>query len=65
MDRPYGQPQECPTYSLNIKRFGGFSGIGHRIHGDRRQYVPEMTWEYVHVAIDDHSLVAFSRILPD
>jgi transposase InsO family protein len=50
---------------LDIKKLGRFGCVGHRIHGDRRQHVPGMGWEYVHVAIDDHSRIAFSQILPD
>ena len=43
---------------------------GHRITGDRtgqsnqRQNGTAPGWEYVHVAIDDHSRVAFLQILP-
>ena len=55
---------------LDIKKLGRFERIGHRITGDRRgQSSPRgrpqggYGWEYVHVAIDDHSRLAFSQVL--
>ena len=51
---------------IDIKKLGKFSTIGHRITGDRshgRTY--GAGYEFVHVAIDDASRLAFSEILPD
>src|SRR5262249_45262594 len=52
---------------LDIKKLGKFNAIGHRITGDKRQ--PNATrgvgFEFVHVAIDDHSRVATAAIFPD
>jgi transposase InsO family protein len=50
---------------LDIKKLGCIGRIGHRINGDRRTRVAGVGWEFVHVAIDDHSRIAFSRILKD
>jgi transposase InsO family protein len=52
---------------LDIKKLGRFSRIGHRITGDRRgqSNTRGVGWEYVHVAIDDHSRVATAAILPN
>ena len=50
---------------LDIKRLGCICGPGHRVHGDRRRRARGIGWEYLHVAIDDHSRIAFSQILPD
>jgi hypothetical protein len=36
--------------------------VGHRITGDRRKRSPGIGWEFLHVAIDDHSRIAFSAI---
>ncbi|MFB0770138.1 DDE-type integrase/transposase/recombinase, partial [Aeromonas salmonicida] len=44
---------------------GRFRRPGHRVTGDRRQDSRGAGWEYAHVAIDDHSRVAFSALLPD
>lgn len=55
---------------IDIKKLGRFNAIGHRITGDRRGQANQRSngtapgWEYVHVAIDDHSRVAFSQIKP-
>ena len=50
---------------LDIKPLARILRIGHRIHGDRRQIVPGAGYEYAHVAIDDHSRVAYVEVLPD
>jgi transposase InsO family protein len=50
---------------LDIKKLGRFRQPGHRVTGNRRQDSPGAGWEYVHVAIDDHSRVAFSTLHPD
>lgn len=39
------------------------AGVGHRIHGDRRQMRRGIGREYVHVAVDDHSRVAYAEVL--
>jgi transposase InsO family protein len=50
---------------LDIKRLVRIGRVGHRITGDRRSRVKGIGYEFVHVAIDDHSRIAFSQILPD
>ena len=50
---------------LDIKKIGRFHAVGCRITGHRRGRIHRAGWEYVHVAIDDHSRIAFSQILPD
>ncbi|ANB16222.1 Integrase catalytic region [Dokdonella koreensis DS-123] len=50
---------------LDIKKLGRFRRPGHRVAGDRTQASDGAGWEYVHVAIDDHSRVAFSCIRND
>ena len=50
---------------LDIKKLGRIVKIGHRITKDHRDCVNGAGWEYVHVAIDDASRVAYSQVLPD
>lgn len=50
---------------LDIKKLGRFKAIGHRIHGDMSRRTRGSGWEYVHVAIDDHSRIGFSAIHPN
>lgn len=50
---------------LDIKKLGKIGRVGHRIHGDRRTRVTGIGWEYLHVAIDDHSRLTYAEVLPD
>jgi len=49
---------------LDIKPLGRLLRVGHRIHPTRRTSVGA-GWEYVHVAVDDHSRAAYVEVLPD
>jgi len=48
---------------LDVKKLGRFWRPGHRVHGDRQKASPGAGWEFVHVAIDDRSRVAYVEIL--
>jgi transposase InsO family protein len=50
---------------LDIKKLGRIVRPSHRVTGNRRDSVEGAGWEHVHVAIDDHSRIAFSAVLPD
>ena len=50
---------------VDIKPLGRFRQEGHRVHGDRQRHSKGIGWEYVHVAIDDHSRLAYVEVLPD
>ena len=50
---------------FDIKRLARIVKPGHRVHGDRTQETRGAGYEYVHVAIDDHTRLAFAAILPD
>src|SRR5271170_4005887 len=50
---------------FDIKRLARIVKPGHRVHGDRTRETRGAGYEYLHVAIDDHSRIAFSAILPD
>lgn len=52
---------------IDIKKLGKFNRIGHRITGDRagQSNTRGVGWEHLHLAIDDHSRLAYSEILPD
>lgn len=50
---------------LDIKKLGRIGSPGHRVTGDRSSRHRGIGWEYVHLAIDDHSRVAFASIEPD
>jgi len=50
---------------LDIKKIGRFAAVGCRITGHRQGRIHGQGWEYLHVAIDDHSRIAFSDLLPN
>jgi transposase InsO family protein len=65
--RRYERAAPGEILHIDIKKLGKFNRIGHRISGDRtgQSNTRGVGWEYVHLAIDDHSRLAYSEILPD
>ena len=63
--RRYEHPTPGDLLHLDIKKLGRFDRAGHRVTSDRTQRCRGAGWEFVHVAVDDHSRIAFSQILPD
>jgi transposase InsO family protein len=65
--RRYERAAPGEILHIDIKKLGKFSRIGHRVSGDRtgQSKTRGVGWEYVHLAIDDHSRLAYSEILPD
>jgi transposase InsO family protein len=58
---------------VDVKKLGRIAGAGHRMSGDRksqhtrrvRRARGELGWEFVHVAIDDYSRLAYAEVLAD
>jgi hypothetical protein len=50
---------------VDVKRLARIVRVGHRIHGNRSVRVHGAGWEYVDVAVDDHSRVAYTEVLAD
>ena len=65
--RRYEREHPGDLIHIDIKKLGKFNQIGHRITGDRTGQSNNrgVGWEYVHVCIDDHSRVAFAKIMPN
>src|SRR3954471_5748591 len=63
--RRYEREHPGELIHIDIKKLGKFNEIGHRITGDRRGQSNSrgVGWEYVHVCIDDHSRVAFAKVM--
>jgi len=57
--------RERPGELLHIdtKRLGKIGQPGHRVHGDRSVRTRGAGWEFAHVAVDDHSRVAYVQVL--
>ena len=60
----YEWPTPGDLLHLDIKKLARFCTIGHRFL-PRSGSGSALGWEFLHVAIDDHSRIAFSQILPN
>jgi transposase InsO family protein len=60
----YEHAEPGSLFHVDAKRFGRIEGIGHRIHGDRRQRSRGVGWEVVFVCVDDHTRLAYAEVLP-
>lgn len=63
----YEHPRPGDLLHLDMKKLGRIAGLGHRITGragnvNRHQGIG---WEALHIAIDDHSRVAYVELLRD
>jgi transposase InsO family protein len=63
--RRYERQRPGELIHLDIKKLARIERPSHRVTGDRRDLCKGAGWEYVHVAIDDASRIAFARIMPD
>jgi transposase InsO family protein len=65
--RRYERAEPGELLHLDVKKLGRIIKVGHRITGDRQSSStgPAKGWEYLHVAIDDASRVAYAQLLPD
>jgi len=65
----YERPGEL--IHIDTKKLGRIDGIGHRITGDRTRQSSKRGrgegagWEYLHVAIDDASRLAYTALMPN
>lgn len=52
---------------VDTKKLGRFNAVGHRITGDegRRIRARHIGWDFVHVAIDDATRLAYVEVAPD
>jgi transposase InsO family protein len=61
--RRYQREQVGELLHFDIKKLGRIKGFGHRITGDRTRRARGVGWEYLHVAIDDASRLAYAEVL--
>jgi len=59
--------RERPGELLHIdtKKLGRIGRPSHRVTGDRRDRIRGIGWEYLHLAVDDHSRLAYTEIQKD
>lgn len=48
---------------VDTKKLGRFWAAGKRVHGDRSVRSRGAAWQYLHIAIDDHSRLAYAELL--
>jgi transposase InsO family protein len=58
----YEWPHAGDLLHVDIKPLSRIRGIGHRMHGDRSERQRGVGYEYVHVAIDDATRVAYVEV---
>jgi transposase InsO family protein len=75
--RRYERERPGELIHVDVKKLGRIhEGAGHRVHGKRGRYTPVRTdaagtrrrtvgWEYVHVAVDDCTRMAYAEVLSD
>ena len=61
--RRYQRDHPGELIHIDTKKLGRIQVIGHRITGNRRQRGRRAGWEFVHVAIDDASRLAYAEVL--
>ena len=50
---------------VDVKKLGRFWRVGKRIHQDGRKHNRGAGWSYLHIAIDDHTHLAYAELLND
>jgi transposase InsO family protein len=79
LERPvrYERSRPGELVHIDVKKLGRITrGAGHRVHGGLQHYTGRHLdaagrlrgsagWEFVHIAIDDHSRLAYAEVLPD
>jgi transposase InsO family protein len=62
--RRYERERPGELIHIDIKKLGRFARAGHRATGERQGCRNVGAgWEFVHVAIDDHSRIAFAKVM--
>ena len=63
--RRYQRERPGELLHLDIKKLARFEGVGHRITGNRRAASEGLGYDFLHVAIDDATRLAYVEVLPD
>ena len=75
--RRYERRRPGELVHIDVKKLGRITrGAGHRVHGGLQHYTGRHLdaagrlrgtagWEFVHIAVDDHSRLAYAEVLPD
>jgi transposase InsO family protein len=61
----YERPRPGELVHIDVKKLGRIGRPGHRVNGDRRTQTRGIGWEFVHVAVDDATRLAYVEVLDD
>jgi transposase InsO family protein len=61
----YERPRAGEIVHLDVKKLGRIGRPGHRVNADRRARTRGIGWEFVHVAVDDATRLAYVEVLED
>jgi transposase InsO family protein len=61
----YEHPTPGDLLHIDIKKFARIAKPGHRLTGNPQDETRGAGWEFLYVAVDDHSRIAFTALLPD
>jgi transposase InsO family protein len=61
----YERPRPGELVHIDVKKLGRIGRPGHRVNGDRTTRSRGVGWEYVHVAVDDATRLAYVEVLDD
>jgi transposase InsO family protein len=62
--RRYERAEPGELLHFDVKKLGRIVKVGHRITGNRQDHTRGAGWDFLHVAIDDASRVAYAQTLP-
>ena len=61
----YERPRAGELVHIDVKKLGRIGRPGHRVNGDRTTRTRGIGWEFVHVAVDDATRLAYVEVLDD
>jgi transposase InsO family protein len=61
----YEHPSPGDLLHIDIKKLARIAKPGHRLTGNPQDETRGAGWEFLYVAVDDHSRIAFTAMLPD
>ena len=61
----YQRPRPGELVHIDVKKLGRIGRPGHRVNGDRTTRSRGVGWEFVHVAVDDATRLAYVEVLTD
>ena len=61
----FERPAPGELIHIDVKKLGRIGRAGHRVNGDRTTRTRGIGWEFVHVAVDDCTRLAYVEVLDD